>query len=335
MLAAEKDFIYVVNLEVFPEFDLPDYTSVKVKKYRVDLSDANVEKSLERLREQLASYDPVQRTAQRGDRLTVDYTSLLNGKVYPNNSGKEVSVDLGSGHFIKGFEEGLEGSSVGETREMDLEFPADWRMEKLAGKAVHFSVTIKSISEKKLPALDEAFAKKIGASGTDLPAIKATVRENLVKQVNLSIEEKLKKTVLDTLLGSVEIMLPKALVEQEVSALHEDMHRKMGDKAMETCHHHGLDEEAERRVALSLLLRKIVNLEKLAPDAAKVKEKIAEISQSFGNAEFIEKMYYESRELLSGIQNAVLVDQVISLILEKATILEETVTLEALLENHG
>jgi trigger factor len=330
MAEVGKDITYVVCFEIYPEINLPDFKTIQVEKYEVKITEADVDAGIKNLRKQMATWVVVERPAEMGDKLLVDYTSTLNGKPYENNGGKEVSVELGKNVFIEGFESALLGAVTGETRECDLHFPKEWRIEKLAGQPVHFSIHVKEISEQHLVDLDEAFANKIGASGSDLSAIRAKVRENVEKQVAYAIQENVKKDVLSKILTLVDLPLPKVLVETEISALHEDLHRRNGNQAHESCHHNGLEEEAKRRLALSLILQKIIKLEKLTLDNEKVRQKISEIAESFGNAEFIEKMYYESKELLSGIQNSVLVEQAVNLILAQASLIPKPIAVETL-----
>lgn len=328
---ADKDLQYIVSFEIFPEFSLPDFTSFEVEKYEIEISDQDVEKTLEKVKSQVSTWTPVNRAADENDRLTVDYTSTINGKPYENNVGRDVLVEMGSKLFIEGFELGLLGLRAGETQELDLTFPENWRLEKIAGKPVHFSIFVKEVAEKT-PVTMEDVAKRLGVEGADLSAIKAKVRENMAKQMNHEVDENIRKKILDQLIEKCPIPLPKALVENEIHNLHEDLHRRMGDKGTEACHHQGLEEEANRRVTLSLLLRNLVKSKNLKPDNEKVRQKIKEISKSFGNAEFIEKMYYESEELIAGVQNTVLVDQAIDIILAEVKLIPKAITFEAFLK---
>lgn len=330
MAEADKDITYVVRFEIYPEINLPDFKTIQVEKYEVEVTESDVDKAILNLRNQMGTWTAVTRAAQMGDKLLVDYTSTLHGKPYENNGGKDVSVELGKNVFIEGFESGMLGAVTGETRECELYFPKEWRIEKLAGQPVRFSIHVKEISEQHLVDLDEGFANKIGASGSDVSAIRAKIRENLEKQVAHAVQETIKKEVLSKILTLVDLPLPKVLLETEIAALHEDLHRRNGNQAHESCHHHGLEDEAKRRLALSLILQKIIKLENLKLDNAKVRQKISEIAESFGNAEFIEKMYYESTELLSGIQNSVLVEQAVSLVLEQASLIAKPITVEDL-----
>jgi len=328
----EANLTYVVNFEVYPEIILPNLAAMKIEKYRADVTDLDVENAITKLQNQLGTWEPVERAAKSSDKLIVNYTSTLNGKPYENNSGQEVSVELGSNTFIDGFESVLIGALKGETREADLHFPLEWRIENLAGKPVHFTIEVKEVLEKCLAARDENFAKKIGASSSDPQALHQKVREDLEKQVAFIIEEACKKSVVDEVLKSTDIAIPKALVQNEIEHLHEDLHRRMHDKAQTSCQHPGLEEEAKRRVALSLLLRQVVKLENLISSEEKVKAKISQLAASFGNAEFIESMYYKSEELLTGIRNSVLVEQAIEWILKQVSLSEKSITVEALLK---
>ncbi len=330
MTEADKDITYVVRFEIYPEIHLPDFKSIQVEKYEVEITEADVDKAILNLRNQMATWTVVTSPAKMGDKLLVDYTSTLQGKPYENNSGKDVTVELGTNVFIEGFESALLGAVTGETRECELRFPKEWRIEKLADQPVHFSIRVKEISERHLVELDEAFANKIGASSADLSAIRAKIRENLEKQVAHAVQETIKKDILSKVLTLVDLPLPKVLLETEIAALHEDLHRRNGNQPQGGCHHHGLEDEAKRRLALSLILQKIIKVENLVLDNAKVSQKISEIALSFGNAEFIEKMYYESKELMSGIQNSVLVDQAVNLILEQVSLVSKPITVEAL-----
>lgn len=330
--AAEEgqDVTYVVSFEIYPEVNLPDFKKIEVEKYEASVTEADVDKAIENIRKQMGTWTVVERPAQNGDKLLVDYTSTINGKPYEHNSGKDVSVELGGHVFIEGFEAGLVGAVKGETKELDLHFPKEWRIEALAGQPVHFSIEVKEISERPLVALDEAFANRIGAAGSELSQIRTKVRENLEKQVTHAIQENIQKDVLSKVLALVDLPLPKALLEQEISSLHEDLHRRNGHQAHESCHHHGLEDEAKRRLSLTFILQKLIKVENLKLDNEKVRQKVSDIAESFGNAEFIEKMYYDSKELLSGIQNSVLVEQAVDLILGQASTVPKSISVDAL-----
>lgn len=330
----DKDLEYVVSFEIFPEVALVDYSKINAEKYIAKVSEKDIDKAIENLRNQLADWVVVERPAQKGDRLIVDYTSTLNGKPYENNSGKDISVEIGSNLFIEGFEPGLIGAKQNDEKTLDLHFPSDWRVERLAGKPVCFTVKVKAVTEKSLAELNEAFAKKIGAASHDEKAIRERVQQSLEKQVSELSESKLKDKITNALLNLYPIPLPKALVEHEMNILHEELHRRQNDRPQTACQHQGLAEQAEKRVTLGLILNEVIKQENIVPDQKQINQRIEALSKMFGNSEFLESMYYESEELLSGVKQTVLLDQALDFVVSKASIVEKEITVEDLFTEH-
>jgi len=326
------DLQCALTFEIFPEIVLRDFSSLEVERASVALQEADIDAAIDKLRNQLAEWINVERAAIQGDRLTIDFKGTIDGKAFEHNEGEGVPLEIGSGQFIEGFEAGLIGASKGETLSLDLVFPDDWRAESMAGKLANFIITVKEISEKILPPLDEKFAQKIGAKGDDLEAIRVKVASNLQAYVERLVFDKTKNSLFEALLIAYDIELPQAVVQREIAALHEDLHRRMGNDAHGECHHDGLDDEARKRAALGLLMNACVIEYGLKPDTEKVRLKIQEMARSFGNGGFVENMYYESPELLASIQNAVLIDQAVDLILSRAHIKERAYTFDELLK---
>jgi len=324
----EQDFFYVVSFEIFPTVNLIDFSKIEIEKYQVTLTEKDVDNTLTKLQEQFAEWVVVDRHAKEGDRLIVDYTSTIQGKPYENNSAKDIQVEIGSHVFIEGFEQGLVGVSAGDIRELKLNFPKEWRIQTLAGKPVEFNVHIKAVTEKHIAELNEAFAKRLGAESSEKEVIQQKVRENLERQLSETIKTSLKEQVADALLKMNPIPIPKALVEREAEILHEEMHRRMGDKAETACHHPDLETQAQKRVALGLILNEVIKNEKLVADETLVKSKIASLAKMFGNADFIESMYDESDELLTQVRHTVLLDQAIDFVVNRCIQRDKVITLD-------
>lgn len=330
-----SDLRYVVNFEVFPEFTLADFSQIKAEKCEVNITEKDVDHTIEKLREQLSEWVNVEREIKEKDRVTVDYTSTINGKPYENNSGQDIAVEIGSKLFIEGFEQGLINAHIGDEKTLTLAFPSDWRIEKLAGKPVVFSVKVKAIAEKRAASIDEAFAKKIGATSTEISVVRQQVRENLEKQTKELIETRLKDQVSDALLKLNPIPLPQSLVEREMTALHEDLHRRMGDAPKSACQHQGLLEQAQRRVALGLILNEVIKNENLQPNQEEVQARVSAIAKMFGNAEFLEDMYHKSEELIAGVRHTVLLDQALDLVISRSSIGSKQISVDALFNREG
>lgn len=326
----DEDLSYTVSFEIFPQITLGDFSKIQIEKYQVNVTEKDIDKALEKLREQLSEWVVVDRKAAVNDRLIVDYTSTMQGKTYENSSAQDIFVNLGSNSFIEGFEEGLIGSKAGDKKELALTFPKDWRLEKFAGKAVEFTVHVKAVTEKHLAELNETLAKKIGATSADLNNIKSKIRENLEKQLEETKSARLKDQVADALLKMNPIPVPKALRDREAEILHEEMHRRMGNQGDAHCHHPDLESEAEKRVALGLILNEVIKTENIKADETIVKNKIDSIAKMFGNADFIDSMYYESSELLTQVRHSVLLEKALEIVVNRATQVEKTISVDEL-----
>jgi trigger factor len=327
-----KDLEFVVSFEVYPEITLTDFSQIKAEKYKAEINDQEIDNALDKVRNHFADWVVVDRAAREGDRVIVDYNSSMNGKSYENNQGKDVQIEIGSHRFIEGFEKGLIGVKQGEERELDLTFPPEWRIEKLAGKPVQFKVKVKAVTEKQIADLNAAFAKKIGATSADTVAIRNKIQDSLEKQVADTIESHVREQVTNALLKLNSFPIPKILIEREASLMHEELHQRSGDKAHTSCQHAGLAEQAEKRVALGLILNEVIKEQAIKPDEAKVKVRVAKLSQMFGNAEFIESMYHESDELLTGVRHAVMLEQALEWVMSKVSIVEKPISVDTLLK---
>ncbi len=327
-----KDLEFVVSFEIYPDIQLADFSQIQAEKYHVEINEPEIDKALEKVRSHFADWVVVERPAQVGDRVIVDYTSTVNGKAYENNQGQDIKIEIGSHRFIEGFENGLIGTKQGDTCELDLSFPPEWRIEKLAGKPVQFKVKIKAVTEKQPADLNAAFAKKIGATSGEIVAIRNKIKDSLEKQVTDSIQTHIREKVTDALIKLNSFPIPKILIDREASLMHEELHQRLGDKAHATCQHTGLKEQAEKRVALGLILNEVIKAQGIKPDETKVKERVAKLSHMFGNAEFIENMYHESEELLTGVRHAVMLDQALDWVVSQVSIVEKTISVDALLK---
>jgi len=314
--APDNSLEYRVIFEIYPEINLCEFSYLEVEKPEIVVSKEDVSVYLEKLKSQFANWIEIPGNAQKGDRLTVNYTSTLNGKNYEHNSGEAVVVELGSAGFIAGFEEGLLGAKANDVIELDLRFPHDWRLENLRDKEVHFIINVEKVEEKQEAVLDEEFARKIGALNHEENTIREKVQQELEAQIKQKIEATLKENLYNALLAAHAFEVPEVLIEQQKHELHEALHRNQGNEAQPSCHHEGLDTEARKRVALGLIMSEIIKHANITLDQKRVQAKIAEIGESFSNAAFVESMYYESEKLLNSLQSAVLMEQAFDHVIE-------------------
>lgn len=329
---AGQDLQYIVSFDIFPEIDLGDCKEIALEKPVAEISQEDIDIGIKRLQEQFSDWQECTREAKLGDQVTIDFVGSIDDVPFENGSAQDVKLELGSGQFIPGFEDQLVGVKAGDSRDLQVTFPEDYNAKDLAGKEAVFKVDVKVVAEKQEAAVDEAFAKRIGIQDGDVEKIQDTIRENLTKFMGELVMKHMREAALEALLGQYPIEVPKSLVDQEVESIQEDLKRRQGPNALEEQSPEALEQEAEKRVRLGLLLNEVIRVNKLQTDEARVRSKINEMSAMFGNTQFIENMYYQSKELLQSVQHSVLTEQAAEWIVEHATITEKPSTFKDIAE---
>ena len=171
--------------------------SIEVTRPVADIQDADVEEMIEILRKQQASWEEVEREAQDGDQVTIDYVGTKDGEEFDGGKAENAPLVLGSNSFIPGFEEGLVGAKAGEEKVLDLTFPEEYQNEDLAGAAVQFTVNVKAVSEQKLAEMNEEFYARFGIEGADDEAFRAEVKKNMERELDQAVTNKVKTQVMD------------------------------------------------------------------------------------------------------------------------------------------
>ncbi len=283
-----KDFAYTALLEVKPEVQARDYVGLPIADTTVTLDEAEVASRLERLREVHAQLrTPAEpRPARKGDTLTVDFEGEVDGQKRPDMAGTGVQIELGSERFIPGFEEALVDLSVGQTHGFSVTFPGEYRETTLAGKRATFTVTVKDVKEKVLPALDDEFAKDVG-SFDSLEALRTTVRDACVREQTEQKEAAAREALLDALLEKNPVEIPPALVEDQARALLREWQHRMQHQGIDLSHvqvnpeHLATEarDRARRQVHAGLVLEAVARQEKLAVDDAELEARIARLAE--------------------------------------------------------
>ncbi|MFT6103471.1 MAG: trigger factor [Granulosicoccus sp.] len=330
-----KDLEYAAVFEVYPEITLASFEDFSVEKLTADITEDNIDTMVESLRDQQATLTVVERAAADGDSVNLDYLGTKDGEEFAGGKAEKQDLVLGSSSMIPGFEEGVLGLSAGDQKTLSLSFPDDYHAEELKGAAVEFSVTVNSVSEKVLPAIDAELLKKFGAEHGDLTKFREDIKKNMVRELATSVKNKIKTSVMDQLIEANKVDMPSALIASETEALRNQMMQQFGGMQQNK----DLDlksllpdemfkEQADRRVGLGLLLSEVVKDNKLTVEADRVTSTIEELAATYDDPQEVINYYNQNPQLKSGIESSVLEDMVVDLILEKATITEKTVTYE-------
>jgi trigger factor len=332
-----KDLEYVATFEVFPEITLKEIDGAQITQFEADISEQDIDEMIETLRKSQAGWGEVERAAQNGDRVNLDFVGKRDGEAFDGGSATGYTLQLGSGNMIPGFEDGIVGMSAGDTKVLPLTFPEDYQVESLKGAAVEFTITLNSVSEQKLPELTDTFFASFGITEGGLEKFRADVRENMEREKERMVKNKVKIQVLDALLDANQIETPKSLVQNEIDVLRQQAMQQYGQLSARLDVRSLLPDDlfrkqAERRTALGLLISEIVSQQKITVDNDRVRKLVESIASTYEDPESVINYYYSNNELLSGARAAVLEDQVVDYLVSKASVSTKKVSYQELVK---
>jgi trigger factor len=327
--SAAGRYSYVAEFEVLPELELASLEGHTVKRPVVEVTEADVDETIERLRQQRRQWEPVERVAASGDRVTADFEGRIDGEPFEGGSGTDTMIEIGAGRFVPGFEDQLIGAVAGDERTVEVTFPDDYPQEALAGKPAEFKVTVKDIEEPVLPAVDAEFVKEFGIDDGDLDRFRADVRSNLERERTQRAKAKVKNQVMDVLLEANPLTIPAALIAEEIGSLRQQMTQNLGDVKIELPDELFAD-NARRRVALGLLVGEVVKQHELAPDAERVRGALEEMAATYDDPQAVIDYYYADRQRLAAIESVVLEDLVVEQLLEQLEVADDPISFSEL-----
>ncbi len=331
-------FEYSATFEVYPEIVVGDISKLAITRPVLDVTDVEVEKTLEIMRKQRASYDPVERVAADGDRLTISYRGTIDGKEFNGSAAQDSPVVLGEGRLLPDFETQLRGMKGGESRTFELRFPDDYHGREVAGKTASFEVTLTQVAAPKLPEIDADFAKSLGVDDGDISKMRAEVRANLEREVKARLKSRLKDRVMQTLLDVTQIEVPKALVEMEIQRMQTQARQDLAARGIPVKDDMPIpaevfEKQGQRRVNLGLILAEVVKTHSLRANPEQVRAVVEEQAQSYEHAEEVVKWFYQSPERLREIESMVLEDNVVAWAIGAARVEDKAIAFDELMEN--
>ena len=321
-LAPGDDFEFTATFEVFPRVDLVDFSKLEIAKPVCEITAADIDDMVQRLREQRCEWEDVTRGAQEGDRVTVDFQGTLDGEPFEGGKGESIEFVVGSGRMIEDFDQAVRGLAGGEGKDFPAAFPDDYKRDELAGRSVDFSVTVLSVRVPRLPEVDDDFFRAFGIEEGGLEAFRAEVTGNMRRELDAAIRAQVKGRVMDQLLHHHDVQLPEALVHQEIQSLKNrllERSRPAAEKSL-SLPDELFREQAERQVSLALITREIVRSRELSADPERIRKRIEELAEPYTDRTQVINWYYQDEEQLAGVEMAVLEDQVVDTLLEQAQV---------------
>ena len=328
---------FSATFEVYPDLVVGDITKAVIARPQVAASEAEVDKTIEIMRKQRATYENVSRAAADTDRVTIDFEGKIDGQVFEGGVGTDVAVVLGEGRLLKDFETQIVGMNAEQTKSFDLRFPDDYHGKEVAGKTATFSVKLKQVAAPQLAPVDADFAKMLGVADGNVDTMRKEVRENLEREVKRRVNAKVKDQIMQALLDSTPVEAPKSLVEMEIERMQNGMRQELESRGVKS---DGMpmdasifEAAAQRRVKLGLILAEVVRINSLQAKPEQVRAQVEEQAQTYEAPAEVIKWYYQSPDRLRDVESMVVEENVVAWALANAKVEDQKTDFDELMGN--
>jgi trigger factor len=304
-----KNLIFKAKVTVKPEVKLGQYKGLEVEKMDTTVTDEDVEKELKRLQENYAELVVKEDgKIENGDTAVIDFEGFVDGEPFEGGKAENYSLEIGSGTFIPGFEDQLIGMQAGEEKEIEVTFPEEYHAKELAGKPATFKVKVHEIKEKRLPALDDEFAKDVDDEVETLEQLKDKIRTRLEEAKKNEAEAALRDALVEKAAKNAEIDIPEVMVKNETDRMLREFDQRLQMQGLnldlyyqfsgqdEAALREQMKEDAEKRVRVALTLEAIAKAENIEVTEEEVNEELEKMAKAY-NLE-VEKL----KELLGSLE---------------------------------
>ena len=347
------DFEYTMAVEVLPDVPAPEFNTLGLERLSIDIPDDDIDKAVERIAEQYRKAEPVKRAAKKGDIAVIDFVGKIGDVEFPGGKGENVSLELGSGQFVPGYEDQLVGAEAGEDRTVKVTFPENYGGPELAGKDAVFAVTVKEVREKQPAKIDDSLAAEVGLE--NLAELRQEVKDRIARDYSMLTRQRLKRQLLDKLAAAYSFPVPPGMVEiefnniwrqHEADKAHAAGQEVPGDPPAEEAAEPatpavGEDDEklrgeyqalAERRVRLGLLLADVGRNANITVTQDELNQALIREAQRFPGAERRVLDYYrQNPEAAGNLRAPIFEEKVVDYIVELAKPAERKVSPQELL----
>lgn len=332
------DLAYTASFEVYPEIEALDVSALALERPTATVTDGDVDRMIETLREQRKTWSERTEPAREGDLVFFTFAvTLEDGARFPEGEDpSRAGAVLGGGGFDRAFEEQLVGLATGDDIAFDCTFSERAREPKLAGRSGSVTGRVERVQSPELPAVDEAFIESFGIEGGDMATFREEVRKNLERELKQAVSRRLRGAVVEALEDAhADLTIPDGMVTQEAANLQgqarEQVERAGADPASVPTLEQLLP-QARRRVHAAILMGEVARHASLEVDMGRVRDMVIEIASTYDDPQAVIQLYYEREELLSGIQNMVLEEQAVEWVLANATVSEREYTFDEIMQ---
>lgn len=325
----EGEITFVARFDIYPEIKLPEFGGIKMEKITSEVTDKDVEKMIDRLREQRSAWKPASaaKKAKNGEQVIIDFVGKLDGVEFEGGKAENVPLELGSGRMIPGFEDGIIGMKKGETKTIEVTFPEEYHAENLKGKTVEFDITVHSVQTKQLPELDEEFIKSFGIDDGKEETLRKEIRENMERELTRTLDAKNRQAAFDALESVMDVDVPKSMIQQESEALLEQYMQRMEQQGMPRGQMPGLTpeifaEEAKKRVKLGLIIGDVIRANDIKASDDDVNAYIEDQASAYEDPTEVKEWYAKNPDRMNEIRSILVESAVANKILSEAKVKE-------------
>ncbi|MBF5038743.1 MULTISPECIES: trigger factor [unclassified Methylophilus] len=332
---AAEEFEYIATFEIFPEVKLGDLSKVKIERPALELTDADVEKTLDVLVKQRVSYEPVKRMSKKGDRINITLTASIDGEQVESTGDRGIDLVIGEPGRVKEFDDALIGGKAGTEKTFEITYPEDHNPAQLAGKTVSYAVKFVSVSQPVYPEVDAEFAKSLGVEDGNIDTMKAEIKQSLEQEVDKRIKARVKESVFQALVDESSFELPKAVIAAETNRLMQvaaqNLRQRGVDPAQVPMEPSVFETQAQRNAKLRLVLTELVNTNNLQANADQVRAMVDTFAQSFEKPEELVNWYYADVKRLDEPAALATEENVVAWVLEKAKVTNKKIKFDELM----
>jgi len=336
--APEGQVAFDATFEIYPEVKLGDLSNAEVERVTTEVTEAAIDKTVDILRKQRRTFAqrPAAEGAIEGDRVTIDFEGKIDGVPFDGGKAEAFQFLIGEGQTLEQFDQAVRGMKSGESKTFPLQFPADYQGKDVAGKEADFMVTLKKIEAQHLPEVNEAFAKSLGIGDATVAGLRADVKKNLEREVKFRVLARNKASVMDALVATSELDVPKSLVagetERMVEAARADL-KKRGVKDADTAPIPAeiFQPQAEKRVRLGLVVGELVRANNLQAKPDQLQKHIEELAQSYEKPSEVVRWYLGDRQRLAEVEAVVVENNVAEFVLGKAKVTDKPLPFDELM----
>ncbi len=321
---------YTATVEIYPEIEIGAIDTIEITRQSTEITDADIDKMIEVLREQQQEWKEVDVAAEDGHQVVLSFDGSIEGEPFDGGKAEDFTMEVGKGQMIADFEKAIVGMKAGDEKDADVTFPDDYQAENLKGKTVQFNLKVSVVNEVVLPEVDDEFYKKFGVDNGSEVDFRVEVKKNMDRELAQTLKARVKQGVMDGLSSTHEVTAPTSLVVDEIKQIRTEMSQNGGYDAS-TLPEEMFKNQAEQRVKLGLIVGEIIKQNNLEKDQDRVDAMLADLSASYEDPASVIEYYKNNQQAMQTVEAAVLEEMIVDWVLDQAKVTDEITDFDSIM----